>query len=132
MTQHRRQFIKTTATATTALMLSSLDLLASSTQPAPVASQNFDLKILATNWGFPGTLEEYCVKVKKEGYDGIEIWWPREKQAQDELFGLLSKYQLEVGFLCGAYQSQYSEHAADFKNAVVEASSSRHRPLYIN
>src|SRR5690348_2167853 len=117
MTQHRRQFIKTTATATTALMLSSLDLLASSHRPAPGGSQNFDLKILATNWGFPGTMEEYCAKVKKEGYDGIEIWWPGEKQAQDELFNLLDKYHLEVGFLCGAYQTNYKEHAADFKKA---------------
>ena len=49
-------------------------------------NKNFELKILATNWGFNGTIDEYCAKVKKEGYDGIEIWWPAEKKDQDELF----------------------------------------------
>jgi sugar phosphate isomerase/epimerase len=132
MIQHRRDFIKTTATATTALMLSSLDLLATSNQPTFETNQNFDLKILATNWGFTGSLEEFCARIKKEGYDGMELWWPKEKQAQDELFGLLEKYQLKVGFLCGAYQSNYQEHAADFKKAVDAAAASRHRPLYIN
>ena len=39
-------------------------------------NQNFELKILATNWGFHGTIDEYLSQVKKEGYDGIEIWWP--------------------------------------------------------
>lgn len=43
-------------------------------------NKNFELKIMATNWGFPGAVEEYCEKVKKEGYDGIEIWWPGEKK----------------------------------------------------
>ncbi len=62
--------------------------------------------MLATNWGFPGTLDEYMAKVKKEGYDGIEIWWPMEKKDQDEIFAALKKYNLEVGFLCGASQSK--------------------------
>ena len=44
-------------------------------------NKNFELKILATNWGFDGRIDAYCEKVKKE-YDGIEIWWPMEKQAR--------------------------------------------------
>ena len=36
-------------------------------------NSNFKLKILATNWGYTGTVDEYCAKVKKDGYDGIEI-----------------------------------------------------------
>ena len=35
---------------------------------------DFQLKILATNWGFQARLDAYCAKVKQEGYDGIEIW----------------------------------------------------------
>jgi sugar phosphate isomerase/epimerase len=61
-------------------------------------NNNYQLKILATNWGFRGTLDEYCSKVKTEGYDGIEIWWPVEAKEQNELFATLKKYNLEVGF----------------------------------
>jgi sugar phosphate isomerase/epimerase len=94
---------------------------------------NFKLKVLATNWGFNGTIDEYCAKVKKEGYDGIEIWWPTEKKDQDELFNALKKYGLEVGFLTGAYQSVFKEHLDTFTKAIDEAANNKvQRPLYIN
>ena len=48
-------------------------------------NSKFDLKLMATNWGYNGTLDAYCGHAKKEGYDGIEIWWPMEKKDQDEL-----------------------------------------------
>ena len=40
-----------------------------------MSNSKLQLKVLATNWGFEGTLRDYIAKVKKEGYDGIEIWW---------------------------------------------------------
>lgn len=94
---------------------------------------NFELKVLATNWGFNGTLDQYCAKAKKEGYDGIEIWWPLEKKAQDELFASLKNHQLEVGFLCGAGQNNYNEHIEAFKKMIDAAAKQNFkRPLYIN
>jgi sugar phosphate isomerase/epimerase len=93
----------------------------------------FELKILATNWGFPGTLDEYGSKVKKEGYDGIEIWWPLEKEAQDELFAVLKKYQLEVGFLCAGSDADYNKHFLQFTEMIDAAATQNiQRPLYIN
>ena len=50
---------------------------------------NFELKILATNWGFPGSIDEYCAKAKHDGYDGIEIWWQYDPKDHDELFAAL-------------------------------------------
>lgn len=96
-------------------------------------NKNFDLKILATSWGFPGTLDEYCAKVKKDGYDGIETWWPMEKKAQDDLFAALKKYQLEVGFLCAGSDSNYQKHFGQFTAMIDEAATQTiQRPLYIN
>ncbi len=133
MKQNRRKFIGTTTSATTALLLSSITSLAKTNLPKSVMSKNFELKILATNWGFPGSLDAYCDKVKKEGYDGIEIWWPMEKSGQDELFSSLKKYDLEVGFLCGAYQSNYAEHVELFKRMTdAAATNTVQKPLYIN
>jgi len=94
----------------------------------------FQLKVLATNWGFDGSLDSYCAKAKKEGYDGIEIWWPTDnKPAQEELFAALKNNQLEVGFLCGVAQADPQEHLDHFKKMIDAAAKQNiQRPLYIN
>jgi sugar phosphate isomerase/epimerase len=102
--------------------------------PIPETNKNYALKILATSWGFQGTMDEFCAKVKKEGYDGIELWWPtNNKKAQDDIFAALKKYDLEIGFLCGGSQSNPQEHLAFFKNMIDAAAKQNiQRPLYIN
>lgn len=129
---NRRDFLKTSTVAATAIFLSSLDGFAATKKPTFEGNGNFDMKILATDWGFPGSLEEFCEKAKAAGYDGIEAWWPNEKPAQDNLFELLKKYQLEVGFLCGGSQSNWEQHLASFKAVTLAAVRSTYPPLYIN
>lgn len=65
MTINRRRFLQTTTSTSTALLLSSLNSFAF---PLPDidTDSNFKLKFLATNWGFAGTLDEYCAKAKKK------------------------------------------------------------------
>jgi sugar phosphate isomerase/epimerase len=101
----------------------------------PIMNMNtaFELKIMATNWGFDGSLDAYCAKAKKEGYDGIEIWWPLEKPGQDEIFAALHAHGLEVGFLCAGHQSDWREHFDEFTRMIdAAATNSIQRPLYIN
>jgi sugar phosphate isomerase/epimerase len=118
---------------TTAAVVQFSTVSASSILPNINMNNNFKLKVLATNWGFNGTLDTYCAKVKKEGYDGIEIWWPLEKKDQDELFSLLKKHELEVGFLCGGSDSNYKKHFDQFVQMIdAAANESIQRPLYIN
>ena len=127
----RRNFLQTMGTAAAAVQFSTAS--ASSILPNTNMNNNFQLKILATNWGFNGTLDTYCAKVKKEGYDGIEIWWPLEKKDQDELFSLLKKYELDVGFLCGGSDSNYQKHLDQFIQMIDGAAKETIRkPLYIN
>ena len=96
-------------------------------------TNNFELKIMGTNWGFNGTTEELCAKTKKEGYDGLEMWWPMNKKDQDELFDALKKHGLEIGFLCGGSQNNPSEHLDYFKKMIdAAATNTIQRPLYIN
>ena len=132
MSQSRRTFIKQSGALASGIWMTSLESYIPD-RPHFAENPNFKLAILATNWGFNGSLDEYCAKVQKEGYDGIEIWWPMEKAAQDELFNTLKKYNLQVGFLCGAYQKNYSEHIKTFKDMVhAAATNSVQKPLYIN
>jgi len=129
---NRRNFLQATTSATTALMLSSMETFATP-QSISNMNNNFRLKLLATNWGFEGSVDTYCAKVKKEGYDGIEIWWPTEKKDQDELFAALKKYALEVGFLTAGHESDYEQHFNSFKKMIdAAATNTVQKPLYIN
>lgn len=125
----RRKFIKQTTAAGFASVISSF----ANSSKSIAKMMKSDLKILATNWGFPGSLNEFCDRVRIEGYDGIEIWWPSEKKHQDELFNALKKNELEVGFLCGSGESDYQKHLDQFKRMVNAAAKvAVQKPLYIN
>jgi sugar phosphate isomerase/epimerase len=129
---NRRNFLTTTTSATTALLLSKLDVFATPKKNNPM-NTGFQLKVLATNWGFQGSTDAFCAKAKAEGYDGIEMWWPTAQKDADDLFLALKKYQLEVGFLTAGHQSNYAEHLATFKQMVTAAATNKiQRPLYIN
>ncbi|MBA4849518.1 sugar phosphate isomerase/epimerase [Emticicia sp. BO119] len=127
---NRRDFLGTSTGG--GMILHSIQTVAEQTQYQRLYNAALKLKILATNWGFPGNTEAFCAAVKKENYDGIEVWWPTEKKDQQELFTALDKYQLEVGFLCGGYQKDAKEHLETFKKAINAATLSPKRPLYIN
>ena len=115
-------------------MLTSMEkLFESSSKSNANTSNGFKLKVMATKWGFPGTIDEFCVNVKKEGYDGIEIWWPTEKKEQDDTFTALRKHELDVGFLTGAYQNVFKDHLDTFSKMIDEAANNTvQKPLYIN
>lgn len=96
-------------------------------------NKGFELKILATMWGFEGSADAFCAKVKQEGYDGIEVWWPTTQKDADELFAAIKKHHLEVGFLVAGHQSNYAEHLASFKEMITAAANNKtQRPLFIN
>ncbi|MBC7948315.1 MAG: sugar phosphate isomerase/epimerase [Chitinophagaceae bacterium] len=117
----------------TAVVTNPLETIIS--EPAPVFSsnKNFELKILATNWGFNGTTDEFCAAAKKEGYDGIEVWWPGDKKGQDELFAALKKHSLELGILLGGWQTDWKEHLDTFKKVTGDAARNTSQSLlYIN
>ncbi|MEO6730858.1 MAG: TIM barrel protein [Ferruginibacter sp.] len=128
----RRKFITATTTATTALLLSSLDVTSKPSIKKNMDA-NFQLKIMATKWGFQGTIDEFCAKVKQEGYDGIEIWWPTEQKDQEQVFASLKKYNLEIGFLAAGHESNFDDHFSNFKKMIEAAVSNKmQKPLYIN
>lgn len=94
------------------------------------ATANFSLLLLATNWGFEGSWEEFAVKVKTTGYDGVEVWFPGEEQGRKDFFTAMQKHNLSYGFLCAGSDKDSGKHLEQFKeslNAAVKA-----KPLYIN
>jgi hypothetical protein len=115
--------------ASTPVILSPLDFKS----PDHKLKSQLDIVVLATNWGFKGSIDEFCKKIKAEGFDGLEIWWPGKKENQQELFDALLKYQLQVGFLTSGDSTIYSEHERTFKLNIDAATDDRHqKPLYVN
>jgi len=124
----RREFLKT---ATGAGILS--PLITTAANQHENMSDNFQLKILCTSWGYNGSVDSFCEKVKKEGYDGIEMWWPGTQKEQNELFAALKKHSLDIGFLVAGHESDYKQHAESFKQMITAAANNTiQRPLYIN
>ena len=126
----RREFINLT---TTSGLLSSIEMMAQEKPLVSYVDPKFQLKIMATNWGWGGSLDTFCAAAKKEGYDGIEMWWPNETKDQKELFAALDKHDLEIGYLCGSGHKDPIINFENFKKAINASSTqSPKKPLYIN
>ncbi len=133
MYQNRRKFLKTTATGSAALLLASLDAFSLTSKPNFTLNKNYDLKIFNTDWGFDGSRDAFCTKIKAAGYDGLETSWPDDAKDREALFAALKKHNLDVGFLCGTGGINAEEHFNNFKKIVTAAAKqSLQKPLYIN
>ena len=131
MSIHRRKFLSMAATLGTLAITPFEELIAA--RPSFKVPSDFSLKIMSTNWGFPGSTDEFCAKAKQAGYDGIEMWWPSDSKAQDELFAALKKHKLDIGFLCGVGEPDPLKHTAAFKQMINAcARQTVQKPLYIN
>ena len=91
---------------------------------------DFSLKIMATNWGFPGTLEDFCARAKDAGYDGIEVWYPSTPADQEALRAATDKHQLVFGLLAAGSDADFTTHQKQFEASVKGALSLN--PQFIN
>ncbi len=130
MSINRRKFLGLTGATSSALLLSSLDSFAIAPAQSFHTNKNFELIILATNWGWTGTTDEFCAKIKKEGYNGFELWVPGSEKDRIELMATAKKYNLSFGLLCGGSDRDPQKHLVQFKEAVTAAT--KMNPLYIN
>jgi sugar phosphate isomerase/epimerase len=124
---NRRDFINVGSAAGSALMLNNFKAKA-----APLnmhTAQGFQLLIFATNWGYQGTWEEFCMKIKRDGYDGAEIWLPDEKSRM-ECFDTFRKHNLKFGLLVGSGESTFQKHFAQFSHSLKAAVEAM--PVYVN
>lgn len=128
MNFNRRQFITTSAAASTGLLLSSLSTFSKPIMPA--SQSGYSLLIFATNWGFSGSWDEFASKIKQAGYDGMEVWWPGDEKNRNELFEALTKHKLQVGFLVGSGEKDFQKHLAQFQQNLSAAA--KVKPVYIN
>ncbi|MEO5979150.1 MAG: TIM barrel protein [Chryseolinea sp.] len=130
MSLTRRKFLAASALSSTAAILNnSLETLAK-----PMTTQNttvgFELLILATNWGYEGTWDEFCTKIKKLGYDGAEVWCPTDASERKLFVETFQKHNLKFGFLVGGSDTDHAKHLQQFRSSLDMAVTLK--PLYIN
>jgi len=77
------------------LLLNALSLIS-----FPILAQQKVL-FFQTDWGNKVSIEKFLERTKKDGYDGIETWFPFDETVQRELKAGLEKYDLKVIFLHG-------------------------------
>lgn len=128
MSINRRQFLTATAATGSGLLLSSLESFA---KPLTQTNQSgYSMLVMATNWGFNGSYDEFCAKAKAAGYDGCEIWWPGNENDRKALFDALAKHNLKIGFLYGSGEKDFVKHETQFKQFLADAAATK--PVYIN
>jgi sugar phosphate isomerase/epimerase len=89
-----------------------------------VWTQN-ELLFFQTNWGFEGSWEAFFLKTKSSGYDGVEVWLPKNASVQQEVSKGLKKHQLKVIYLCGtnkslSFKESLLAYENDLKRAIVQ------------
>jgi sugar phosphate isomerase/epimerase len=89
-----------------------------------VWTQN-ELLFFQTNWGFEGSWEAFFFKTKSSGYDGVEVWLPKNARVQQEVSKGLKKHQLKVIYLCGtnkslSFKESLLAYENDLKRAIVQ------------
>ena len=130
MSLSRRKFMSlTTASGAAAILANNVHIMA--TPAHKVTPQpGFELIILATNWGFGGSWDQFCDKIKKLGYDGAEVWYTMNATELKTMLDAFQKYALKIGFLVGGSDRDYQKHLGQFKTMLEGAASQK--PVYIN
>lgn len=134
MKHNRRNFLKTSSAAAAAGLFFPYNTITEKNEILKrQAGKGFSLMVMATNWGFKGSIEAFCAAAKKDGYDGVEVVWPANEAAQTELFAALKKHSLKLAFLLqtsGADAAAQLEHFKKILNASVK--NKFQKPEYIN
>lgn len=129
MASSRRTFIRDTALAGAGLSLLNRPFPLHTPNPL-IKKPGFSLLVLATNWGFNGSMEDFCARVKADGYDGFEVWVPDTEKGRGDLMNAAAKHGLSFGLLCGGSQPEPDKHLAHFEKALADACAMK--PLYVN
>jgi hypothetical protein len=121
MSLTRRKFIALSAVSGTAgMLLNTLDTFAKPAEQTKAAA-GFGLMIFATNWGYEGSWDQFCAKIRTLGYDGAEAWYPTDDVVRKEFLAAFQRHNLKFGFLVGGSDRDYQKHLQQFSTSLEGA-----------
>lgn len=127
----RRDFIETSLVlGAAALAARNLNAQAPAAARPPVITNTMKIQIMATTWGDNDSIEAICRKIKGQGYDGLEVWYPTTAEARDRLVKATTENGLVFGLLAAGRDPGFASHQEQFKSSLDGAIAMR--PIYIN
>jgi sugar phosphate isomerase/epimerase len=124
---NRRSFLQLSSTA---MLATSMQSLANHNKPLFTQKEGFSLKLLATNWGWGGSLDAFFAKAKADGYDGAELWCPSDEKGRKELTEAAAKHGMALGLLYGSGEKDPRKNFEEFTKVLTGAFAMK--PIYIN
>ena len=94
------------------------------------AAPGYSLTILATNWGFEGSWDDFARKSSEAGYDGVEVWVPGEARDRDSFLEAMQKHKLKFGLLAGGGDRDSVKHLGQYLTGLE--AGLKMKPLYVN
>lgn len=88
------------------------------------------IQVLATSWGDRDSIEDFCRKIKGQGYDGLELWYPTSAEARERLVNATREHGLVFGLLAAGRDAAFPTHLEQFESSLQGAIGMR--PIYIN
>lgn len=125
---NRREFINRASAASAVALINPFTTFAKPMETTTAAG--FELILLGTNWGFSGTTAQFCERIKADGYDGAEIWYPADAKGQQEVQEAFAKNGLRFGILIGSGDTNPKTNLDQFARMLESALKAK--PLYIN
>ncbi|MEO7190200.1 MAG: TIM barrel protein [Vicinamibacterales bacterium] len=122
----RRDFIETSLRLGAALGAGTLTAQSVAGPRTPAMK----IVILATNWGDTDSIEDFCRKIKGQGYDGLELWYPTDADARERLVNATREHGLVFGLLAAGKDPGFVSHQEQFESSLRGAIAMR--PIYIN
>lgn len=126
----RRDFISTSLGLGATLAAGTLRAQPTAQPTVLPAGGSMKIVILATNWGDGASIEDFCRKIKGQGYDGLELWYPTTAEARERLVNATRENGLVFGLLAAGRQADFSAHYEQFESSLRGAIGMN--PVYVN
>jgi len=94
------------------------------------AAAGYSLTVLATNWGFEGSWEDFAGKAAAAGYDGVEVWVPGDARDREAFLQAMDKHKLKFGLLAGGGDRDPGKHLEQYLSGLE--TGLKMKPLYVN
>lgn len=87
--------------------------------------------VLMTDWVMPLPAERLVARAQEQGYDGIEVWWPTETEAQRHLGSAVANADAALSLLVGSSHGDPAAHLAEIEQQLRAVARSGLSPLHV-
>ncbi|WP_334152766.1 sugar phosphate isomerase/epimerase family protein [Microbacterium sp.] len=87
--------------------------------------------VLMTDWVAAAPVGDLVARAVEQGYDGVEVWWPRDPELQRRLGGVVASTGAALSLLVGSAHPDPATHIAEIERQLHDVSRSGCTPLHV-